>query len=64
MLDFFYKTLLTLVLLNPDLSFFEDTVDKDQLATDQLASGETLFYTLIEKYMLTIRMLQVNRLKS
>ena len=35
---------LTLILLNTDLSFFENTVDPDQLAFDEyILSGSTLF---------------------
>ena len=41
--------LLTIVLLNPDLSFFENTVDLYQLASDEaIWSGSTLLQTLIE----------------
>ena len=35
----FYKPVvefLTLILLNPDLSFFENTVDPDQLSVDEI----------------------------
>ena len=41
--------LIQTVLLNLDLSFFENTVDPDQLASDEASwSGSTLFSTLIE----------------
>ena len=32
---FFFYFVLTLVMLDPDLSFFENTVDQDQLASDE-----------------------------
>ena len=31
----YFRNLLTLVLTNPDLSFLENTVDPDQLASDE-----------------------------
>ena len=53
--------LLTFKLLNPDSSFFENSVDPDQLASDAaILSGSTLFSTL---YMLITEMLQVNGIK-
>ena len=42
-----YTCTLTLVLLNPDISSFENTVDPDQLASDEaIWSGATLLSTL------------------
>ena len=39
---------ITLVLLNPQVSIFENTVDPEQLASDEVVwSGSVLFYTLI-----------------
>ena len=44
----FFPWFLTIVLLNPDLSFFKNTVDPDQLASDEaILSEPTLFSTLI-----------------
>ena len=43
------KDPLTVVLLNPDLPFFENGVDPDRLASGEASwSGSTLFSTLIE----------------
>ena len=44
----FLEMILTLVLLNPDLSVFENSVDPDQLASDEASwLGSTLFSTLL-----------------
>ena len=44
---FFHR--ITLVLLNPQLSIFENTVDPEQLACDEaIWSGSVMFSTLIE----------------
>ena len=51
------KSELTLVLLNLDLSFFENTVDPDQMASlEAIWSGSILSSTLIEKNMLSTKM--------
>ena len=39
-------------MLNPDLSFFENTIDPDQLASDEaIRSGTTAFSTLFEVHV-------------
>ena len=46
---------LTLVLLNPDLSFFENDVDSDQLVSvEAICSGSTTFSTRIENTCLQL----------
>ena len=47
------------VLLNPDLSYFENIVDPDLLA-----SGSTLYSSLVEKHMPVTGKLQVNRIEN
>ena len=48
-LDPVHQTILTLILLNPELSFFENIVDPDKLASKEaIWSGSTEFSTLIE----------------
>ena len=43
------------LMLNPDLSFFENTVDPDQLASDEaIWSGSTLLSTWIENTCLQL----------
>ena len=53
-------TVLTLV--NPDLSFFENSVDPDQIRPSVIRI-HSCFPTLIEKCILPTGMLQVNRIK-
>ena len=55
----FFVFKLSLVLLNWDLSIFENMVDSDQLASDLQIRIHTVFQSEC-KYMLTTRMLQVN----
>ena len=47
---------LTLVLLNQNVSFFDNTVDLDQLASsdETICSGPTMAYTLIENTSLQL----------
>ena len=45
-----HVTVLTFFLMSPDISSLENSLDPDQLASDE----STLFSTLIEKNMLTI----------
>ena len=48
----------------PKFILFENTVDPDQMASDEaIWSGSTLFSTLACKYMLITGMLQVNRMQ-
>ena len=52
-----HKMVLTLVLLIPDFYFFENSVDPDQLASDEaIWSGSTLFSTLIEKKKICLQL--------